>query len=117
MASGPRSPLASKHPADERQIMATLHIEHPITDFDTWKAAFDHFADRRRDGGVTGVRILRPIDDPAYIVVDLDFAERAQAQAFRDFLQNSVWSTPSRSPGLAGAPVTAVLDLVGSESS
>ena len=23
--------------------MATLHIEHPVTDFGTWKAAFDRF--------------------------------------------------------------------------
>jgi hypothetical protein len=27
--------------------MATLRIEHPITDFETWKAAFDRFAEAR----------------------------------------------------------------------
>ena len=32
----------------------TLHIEHEITDFASWKAAFDRFADRRREAGVTG---------------------------------------------------------------
>ena len=32
--------------------MATLHIEHPITDFDTWNAAFARFADARRRAGV-----------------------------------------------------------------
>ncbi len=28
--------------------MATLHIEHPITDFETWNEAFDRFAEARR---------------------------------------------------------------------
>ena len=31
--------------------MATLHIEHPITDFETWTAAFERFADTRRRAG------------------------------------------------------------------
>ena len=28
--------------------MATLHIEHPVTDFGTWQAAFDRFAQVRQ---------------------------------------------------------------------
>lgn len=32
--------------------MATLHIEHPITDFESWTAAFARFADARRQAGV-----------------------------------------------------------------
>ncbi len=31
--------------------MATLHIEHPITDFDTWRSAFDRFAEARDERG------------------------------------------------------------------
>jgi hypothetical protein len=53
--------------------MATLHIEHPVTDFGTWNAAFARFADARRQAGVRQQRIQRPVDDPAYVVVDLDF--------------------------------------------
>lgn len=33
--------------------MATLHIEHAITDDTSWKAAFDRFADCCREAGVT----------------------------------------------------------------
>ena len=44
--------------------MATLHIEHPITDFGTWTAAFARFADARSRAGVRGQRVLRPVDDP-----------------------------------------------------
>ena len=45
--------------------MATLHIEHPITDFGTWHAAFARFADARSRAGVREQRVLRPVDDPA----------------------------------------------------
>lgn len=45
--------------------MPTLHIEHPITDFDTWKSAFDRFAPARESAGVRHHRVQRPVDDPA----------------------------------------------------
>ncbi len=47
--------------------MATLHIEHPVTDFGTWQAAFDRFAQVRQESGVCGHRILRPVDDAHYV--------------------------------------------------
>ena len=62
--------------------MPTLHIEHPITDFATWRAAFDGFAEQRRAAGVTDHRVWRPVDDQRYVVVDLDFATTDQATAF-----------------------------------
>jgi hypothetical protein len=61
--------------------MPTLHIEHPITDFATWKAAFDRFAPAREASGVLHHRIQRPIDDPRYIVIYLDFDTDAEAKA------------------------------------
>lgn len=89
--------------------MATLHIEHPITDFATWKGAFDQFAGKRADAGVTAHRIHQPVDDPAYVVVQLDFPTVELAQAFREFLETRVWTTPANSPGLAGNPRVRVL--------
>lgn len=89
--------------------MATLHIEHPISDFDVWKAAFDRFADQRAAGGVTGHRVMQPVDDPKYVVVDLDFDDVTRAESFLDFLQRTVWSSPERSPALAGTPATSIL--------
>ena len=61
--------------------MTTLHIEHPITDLATWRAAFDRFADRRRQGGVSAERVQQPVDDDHYVVVDLDFATRRPGRA------------------------------------
>ncbi|MER5295277.1 hypothetical protein ABT382_24890 [Streptomyces pharetrae] len=89
--------------------MPTLHIEHPITDFDTWKSAFDRFAPARESAGVRHHRVQRPVDDPAYIVVDLDFDEVADAERFLGFLQTKVWSSSETAPALAGAPRTRIL--------
>lgn len=89
--------------------MATLHIEHKIRDFATWKAAFDRFAGQRREAGVTACRIHQPHDDAAYVILQLDFPSVQQAQAFLGFLESRVWSMPANSPGLAGSPHARVL--------
>jgi hypothetical protein len=92
--------------------MATLHIEHAITDLATWQTAFDRFADRRRAAGVVAQRIHQPVDDDRYVVVQLDFSSAARASAFRGFLETQVWTTPASSPGLAGSPRAVVLEAV-----
>jgi hypothetical protein len=92
--------------------MATLHIEHPVTDFGTWQAAFDRFAEVREKSGVRGHRILRPVDDAHYVVIDLDFATAAQAQRFLGFLQTTVWTSAENAPALAGVPQTRILEPV-----
>jgi hypothetical protein len=96
--------------------MATLHIEHPITDYPTWKAAFDRFADARRQAGVRAHRVQRPVDDDAYIVVDLDFDTAAQAAGFLAFLRANVWSSPNAAPALAGTPMARVLEIADSSA-
>ncbi|KRE40851.1 hypothetical protein [Knoellia sp. Soil729] len=95
--------------------MHTLHIEHAITAFPTWKAAFDRFADMRAHAGVRGQRIAQPVDDDHYVVIDLDFETESAAVSFREFLQTKVWAVPESSPGLAGVPVARILVLDGVE--
>jgi hypothetical protein len=90
--------------------MPTLHIEHQITDFATWKTAFDRFAGARADAGVRGHRVQRPVYDDAYVVVDLDFDEVADAERFLGFLRSRVWSSPENAPALAGTPRTRILE-------
>ena len=92
--------------------MTTLHIEHPVTDLSTWSAAFARFAGRRHDAGGSCRTGERPVDDAAYVVVDLDFGSRAEAEAFLGFLRTQVWTDPRNSPALAGTPVTRVLEAV-----
>ena len=92
--------------------MTTLHIEHPITDLTVWRAAFDRFAERRRQGGVSAERIQQPVDDDHYVVVDLDFATVDQARRFLGFLESTVWASRDASPALVGRPVARILERV-----
>jgi len=92
--------------------MATLHIEHAITDYATWKAAFDRFEGMRRQSGVQHHRVQRPVDDPAYIVVDLDFGSAEQAQAFLSFLRGNVWASPNNAPALVGTPLARIHEVL-----
>ncbi|MFI9817554.1 hypothetical protein [Saccharothrix variisporea] len=89
--------------------MSTLHIEHPVVAFDLWKAAFDRFADVRVRAGVLSHRVRRPVDDDRYVVIDLDFASPAQAEAFLGFLRREVWASRQNAPALVGEPVTRIL--------
>ena len=91
--------------------MSILHIEHPITDFETWANAFERFADARRDAGVRAPRVMRPMDDPCHIVVDLEFDTDEAALAFRAFLREVVWAVPGNAPALAGEPRAAVFHV------
>jgi hypothetical protein len=93
--------------------MTTLHIEHSITDFTVWNAAFDRFAEARRQAGVRAHRIQRPIDDDKYVILDLDFDGVDNAERFLTFLRTNVWAVKANSPGLVGSPVTRILEPVG----
>ena len=61
--------------------MYVLRIEHPVPDFDGWKKAFDSDPVGREKSGVRRYRVLRPIDDPNYVMIDLEFDTPAQAEA------------------------------------
>lgn len=89
--------------------MFTLHIEHPITHFDTWRDAFNGFADMRSRSGVLSHTIRQPVEDPAYVIIDLDFSTAGEAEHFLDLLTTRVWTNRDNSPGLAGAPITRIL--------
>ena len=92
------------------QVMTTLHIEHRITDYDTWRVAFDRLAEARRRAGVIAGRVSRPVDDPKYIVVNLYFDTAQHATAFLDFLETHVWASVAAAPALDGRPKTAILE-------
>lgn len=92
--------------------MVTLHIEHAISDLEAWLRAFEGFAERRRGAGVRAERVARPIDDPHFILIDLDFGTTEEARRFLGFLETVVWAVPENSPALVGAPRTLVLEPV-----
>ena len=91
--------------------MTTLRIEHAIHDYDVWQKAFDSFEQARAKAGVRSFAIRQPVNDPKYLMLDLEFDTQGQAEAFADFLHDRVWSSPTSSPALAGRPQTRILDL------
>lgn len=91
--------------------MPTLLIEHSISDFDLWHDAFTRLAGRRREGGVVHERVMQPVDDPHYVIVELDFVTLVAAQGFRRFLETQVWSTPAGSPALVGSPRARIAEV------
>ena len=93
--------------------MYTLQIEHGIKDFSLWKSAFDRDPVNRAASGVTAHRISRPVDDPHYVVVELDLGTREQAEALLASLQQKVWNSPAAAPALQGAPKTRILESAG----
>lgn len=90
--------------------MYTLQIEHGIKDFGLWKAAFDRDPVNREASGVTAHRISRPVEDLHYVVVELDFERRDQAESLLATLQANVWTSPAAAPALQGAPKTRILE-------
>lgn len=62
--------------------MTSLIIQHRVADVDAWKKTFDSDPLGRAKSGVVGHAIYRPADDPNFVVMTLEFASRAEADAF-----------------------------------
>jgi hypothetical protein len=114
MGTVPRTAKADTkaNPDRKEPVMFTLHIEHPVTTFDAWKAAFDRFAPMRLEAGVRSHHISRPLDDAKYVLIDLDFDSADAAEKFLAFLRTQVWASPQNAPALAGTPHTRILESV-----
>jgi len=95
--------------------MPLLQIEHPVHDFETWKAAFDRETVRRSAGGVRRYQVYRPVDDAKFIGVDLEFDTPGEAEAFKLGLE-ALWRSPQAAPALGGTPRARIVDVVESKT-
>jgi hypothetical protein len=84
--------------------MYALRIEYPVADYDAWKAAFDRDLLDRQGSGVRRNRVLRPTDDPNYVMIDLDFDDASEAESYLSALRRQVYSPPETSPTSVGEP-------------
>lgn len=91
--------------------MPILQIEHPVRDYGTWKAVFDGAQERREVGRVRRYQVYRPVDDPNYIAVDLEFDSRVEAEAFKLGIEK-LWQSPQAAPLLGGIPRARIVDIV-----
>ena len=95
--------------------MATLQLEHQISDFQTWKRAFDADPGQRAARGVRAHRVGRPLGERNYVVVELDFDSAERAQAFRAVL-DEIWSSAEAAPALVGTPQVRIVETVENET-
>jgi len=70
--------------------MFQLHIEHSVPVYENWKRTFDSDPVNRKKMGVRNYRILRPVDNSNYVIIDLDFETAQQAEALLAALRE-VW--------------------------
>ncbi|GAD85128.1 hypothetical protein FEK33_28095 [Nocardia asteroides NBRC 15531] len=77
-------------------MTTTLHIDNTVHDYDDWKAAFDAYARFRAEHGVRAYRIGLVDGAPGRVLVDLDFDDRAGAEAFQTALGAVLASSRSR---------------------
>jgi len=61
--------------------MYLLRIEHPVPNYVGWKQAFDSDPVGREKLGVRRYQILRAVDDPNYVMIDLEFDTAREAEA------------------------------------
>ncbi|HET8906792.1 MAG TPA: hypothetical protein VFN11_07495, partial [Ktedonobacterales bacterium] len=60
--------------------MFVLHIEHPVPNFDGWRQAFDSDPVGRKQMGVRRFQVTRPVDNPNFAIIDLEFDTVAEAE-------------------------------------
>jgi hypothetical protein len=89
--------------------MHVLQIEHPVRQYEAWKQAFDADPVGREAAGVRRYRIERPIDDPAYVMIDLEFDDTGHAEAMLASLRE-LWGSVQGT--LIGDPRVRIVELV-----
>jgi hypothetical protein len=60
--------------------MPILRIEHSVPDFTGWKQAFDSDPVDRKGSGVRRYQVFRSVEDPNYVMIDLEFDSLAEAE-------------------------------------
>jgi hypothetical protein len=91
--------------------MLTVRIQHRTHDFDALKPAFDSDPIHRYEPGVRRDRITRPVSDPRFIEIDLDFDTAEEADAFLAAMR-TVWQWPQATAARGGSPQSEVVELV-----
>jgi hypothetical protein len=94
--------------------MIVLQIEHKVANFDGWKQAFDSDPVGRERLKVRRYRILRAVDDPNFVVIELEFDSVGDAEALLAAMQ-TVWGRVQGS--LIDSPSTRIAELVESIAS
>jgi hypothetical protein len=86
-----------------------LQIEHKVPNFEGWKKAFESDPINRKKSGVRSYKIFRPLNDPNYVIINLEFDNLEDAQNTLGALRN-LWVEAEGK--VMTNPQTRILDLV-----
>ena len=89
--------------------MYTLRIGHSVSSFEGWKQAFDNDPVGRQKSRVRRHQVFRAIDDPNYVMIDLEFETAAEAEAMLASLHN-LWRHVEG--GIMMNPQTRIVEAV-----
>jgi len=88
-----------------------VHIEHQTVNFDAWKAVFDRDPASREASGVRRYRIVRGVDEPSRVAIDLEFDQPDRAQTFLSTMQQ-LWGTAQAQSVVVGRPEGRIFEEV-----
>ena len=89
--------------------MVILRIEHKVLSYDGWKVAFDNDPIGRKKMGVKRYRIFRPVEEPTYVIIDLEFDSLEEAKVVHAALQK-MWTKVEGT--IMIGPKSSLLDVV-----
>lgn len=90
--------------------MPVLRIDHKVADFDAWKQAFDSDPADRKGSGVRRYEILRAVDDPNHVIIDLELDTVEEAETLLASMRE-VWQVVEPA-GLVEGPQARIADVV-----
>ncbi|NKB48826.1 MAG: cyclase [Alphaproteobacteria bacterium] len=90
--------------------MVRLYVRHPVSDYSTWRSAYDSTVAFRTDMKVIGQAVYQAVDDPNDVTVWHDFETREAAEEFvsSDKLKNIM-----KEAGIAGPPTIWIVNESG----
>ena len=88
--------------------MPIVRIEHKVVSYDRWREAFDRDPADRRGSGVQRYQVLRGVDDPNYVLIDLEFAALDQAQRFLQKMRE-IWAGPGKA--VMQRPIARIVEV------
>ncbi|MEO6713830.1 MAG: hypothetical protein ABIM89_10425 [Mycobacteriales bacterium] len=94
--------------------MTTLRIEHEVSDFDTWRAAFQRDPLQRKASGVRSFVVQRPVGESDVVLIDMVFDDVPSAEHMLERLRE-FWQTPAAAPAFAGSLRTRIVETAAAE--
>lgn len=93
--------------------MPILRIEHGVPDFDGWRRAFDNDPLDRKASGVVHFQVLRSVEDPNFVMIDLELETLAEAEAMLERLRG-LWAGPGKA--VTHDPQARIVESVDSQT-